>query len=65
MVLQISPKCVECEKLCGVKQKDLDRFSNKFKMLSKDEIAGALLVTKKDIMSILSHMVPCVGCRQR
>ena len=65
MVVQFSDKCVDCEKLCGVKQKDLDVFFNKFNSLSKDEIAVAMLVSGRDIMSLLSHMVPCVGCRKR
>ncbi|XP_005102714.1 gametogenetin-binding protein 2 [Aplysia californica] len=64
MVVQFSDKCVDCEKLCGVKQKDLEIFINKFNSLSKDEVAIALLVSGKDIMSLLSHMVPCVGCRK-
>jgi len=64
MVVQFSDKCVDCEKLCGVKQKDLEVFYNKFNSLSKDEIAVALLVPGRDILSLLSHMVPCVGCRK-
>lgn len=64
MVVQFSDKCVDCEKLLGVKQKDLEMFYNKFNSLSKDEIAVALLVPGRDILSLLSHMVPCVGCRK-
>ncbi|KAH9518665.1 Gametoproteintin-binding protein 2 [Bulinus truncatus] len=64
MVLQFSEKCVDCEKLYGVKQKDLEHFTNKFNTLTKDEVAVALLVSGKDIMSLLSHTVPCVGCRK-
>uniref|UniRef100_A0A0B7BFE8 Gametogenetin-binding protein 2 n=1 Tax=Arion vulgaris TaxID=1028688 RepID=A0A0B7BFE8_9EUPU len=64
MVVQFSDKCVDCEKLCGVKQKDLEHFTNKFNTLTKDEVTTALLVSGKDIVSMLSHMVPCVGCRK-
>ncbi|CAG5122541.1 unnamed protein product [Candidula unifasciata] len=64
MVVQFSDKCTDCEKLCGVKQKDLEHFTNKFNTLTKEEVAGALLVSCKDIINMLSHMVPCVGCRK-
>ncbi|KAK0060550.1 gametogenetin-binding protein 2 [Biomphalaria pfeifferi] len=64
MVIQFTDKCVDCEKLYGVKQRDLEHFTNKFNTLTKDEVAVALLVSGKDIMSLLSHMVPCVGCRK-
>lgn len=62
MIVQFSDRCGE--KLCGVKHKDLELFTNKFNSLSKDEIAVALLVSAKDIMNLLSHQVPCVGCRK-
>ncbi|KAK3775473.1 hypothetical protein RRG08_027229 [Elysia crispata] len=64
MVVQFSDKCVDCERLCGIRQRDLEQFTNKFNTLTKDEVAVALLVSGKDIMSLLSHMVPCVGCRK-
>lgn len=65
MVVKFSDKCTDCDKLCGVKQKDLEHFTNKFNTLTKEEVAGALLVSCKDIINMLSHMVPCVGCRKR
>ena len=65
MVVQFTEKCVDCEYVCGVKQKELEYFVQKFDILTKDELAVALMVTSKDIMNQLAHMVTCVGCRRR
>ena len=64
MVLQFSDSCIGCES-AGIKQKDLERFVHKFGLLSSDEVAGALMVTSKEIFNLLAQLVPCVGCRRR
>lgn len=65
MVVQFSDSCVECQNVRGIKQKELENFVQRFSSLTKDEIAVELMVTNKDIMNLLAHMVPCVGCRRR
>lgn len=65
MVVQFEEKCVDCDNVYGIKHKDLERFVKKFSILSNDELAVAMMVTTKDIMSLLAHTVPCVGCRRR
>ena len=64
MVIQFSDTCVCCDK-ASIKQKELDRFMQRFCALSNDEVAVALMVTSKEIFSLLFQMVPCVGCRRR
>ena len=64
MVIQFNDTCIGCEHV-GIKQKELERFVQKFSALTKDEIAVALMVTNKEIFNLLSQMVPCVGCRRR
>ena len=64
MVMEFGDTCVGCEQV-GIKQKELERFVSKFRALSSDEIAVALMVTNKDIFNLLTQMVPCVGCRRR
>ncbi|KAI0208700.1 Gametogenetin-binding protein 2 [Lamellibrachia satsuma] len=63
MVIQFSDTCVCCDKT-SIKQKELDRFMQRFCALSNDEVAVALMVTNKEIFSLLFQMVPCVGCRR-
>lgn len=67
MVIQFSDSCVDCENLAlrGVKQKELEHFVQRFSSLTKDEIAVELMVSSKNIMNLLTHLVPCVGCRRR
>ena len=48
-----------------MKQKELERFVQKFGALSSDEIAIAMMVTNREIFNMLAQMVPCVGCRRR
>lgn len=48
-----------------VKGTALDEFSRKYNVLTIDEVRDALQVSCKDLLSILSHTVPCVGCRRR
>lgn len=65
MVVQFSDNCVDCENVRGIKRKELEHFVQRFSILSKDEIAVEMMVTSQDIMNMLAHMVPCVGCRRR
>lgn len=65
MVVQFSDNCVDCENVRGIKRKDMEHFVQRFSMLSKDEIAVEMMVTSQDILNMLAHMVPCVGCRRR
>lgn len=64
MVVQFADKCIDCDHVNGIKCKDMERFVQRFSALSKDEIAVAMMVTSKDIMNLLTHLVPCVGCRR-
>lgn len=48
-----------------VKGKQLEEFMRKLEMLTKEEVKASFEVTHKDILSILSQTVPCVGCRRR
>lgn len=65
MVVQFSDNCVDCENVRGIKRKDMEHFVQRFSVLSKDEIAVEMMVTSQDILNMLAHMVPCVGCRRR
>jgi hypothetical protein len=65
MVVQFSDNCVDCENVRGIKRKELEHFVKRFSMLTKDEIAVEMMVTSPDIMNMLAHIVPCVGCRRR
>jgi len=65
MVVQFADKCIDCDQLNGIKCKDMETFVQKFGALTKDEVAVAMMVTSKDIMNLLTHLVPCVGCRGR
>ncbi|XP_057321516.1 gametogenetin-binding protein 2-like [Microplitis mediator] len=47
-----------------VKGKQLEEFMRKLEMLTKEEVKASFEVTHKDILSILSQTVPCVGCRR-
>ncbi|XP_025093068.1 gametogenetin-binding protein 2-like [Pomacea canaliculata] len=61
MVVQFGEKCRDCEG--HIKRKEMECFRTKCQLLTKDELAVALLVTRKDLLSQLSQMVTCVGCR--
>ena len=65
MVIQFTDSCIGCDQGHGVKQKELERFVQKFRALSSDEIAIAMMVTNREIFNLLAQMVPCVGCRRR
>ncbi|XP_033747356.1 gametogenetin-binding protein 2-like [Pecten maximus] len=64
MVIQFNDTCVDCESARGIKQKELELFVQRFSALSKDEIAVEMMVSSKNIMNLLTHLVPCVGCRR-
>lgn len=64
MVVQFEDKCIDCNHVCSTKCKDMECFVQKFDVLTKDEVAVAMMVTSKDIMNLLTHLVPCVGCRR-
>lgn len=48
-----------------VKGKELEEFTNKYKVLSPKEVRLAFQVNRKDLLNILSQTIPCVGCRRR
>lgn len=64
MVLQFSDSCIGCEST-NIKQKELERFVQKYRALTSDEISVALMATSKEIFNLLAQLVPCVGCRRR
>ncbi|OWF44311.1 gametogenetin-binding protein 2-like [Mizuhopecten yessoensis] len=64
MVIQFNDTCVDCESARGIKQKELELFVQRFSALTKDEIAVEMMVSSKNIMNLLTHLVPCVGCRR-
>lgn len=63
MVIQLNDTCMGCHG--NMKPKEMDVFVQRFHALTSDEVAVALMVTNKEVMSTLSQMVPCVGCRRR
>ena len=64
MVAQFSDDCVGCSQT-SLKQRELERFVTRFRSLNSDEVAVALMVTSKEVLDLLSQLVPCVGCRKR
>lgn len=64
-MIQFGDACIGCEQGQGVKQRELERFVQKFRALSSDEIAIAMMVTGKEIFNLLAQTIPCVGCRRR
>lgn len=48
-----------------IRGKHLTEFVKKLKILTKEEIKASFEVTCKDMLTILSETVPCVGCRKR
>ncbi|XP_029161178.1 gametogenetin-binding protein 2-like [Nylanderia fulva] len=47
-----------------VRGKQLDEFTRKLDMLTKEEIKASFEVTCKDMLGILGQTEPCVGCRR-
>lgn len=64
MVMDINGLGAICDSplVCG---KELDEFTRKLNMLTKEEIKASFEVTCKDMLAILGQAVPCVGCRRR
>lgn len=48
-----------------VRGKQLDEFTRKLDMLTKEEIKASFEITCKDMLIILSQTEPCIGCRRR
>ncbi len=63
-MVEFEDSCLGCGHL-GVKQKDLDKFVQRYYALSSDEVTVALMVTSKNVVNMLANLVPCVGCRRR
>lgn len=64
MVMDLNTMNLGCDNPV-VKGKALEEFSRKYNVLTIDEVREALQVNCKDLLSILSQTVPCVGCRRR
>ncbi|XP_017791678.1 PREDICTED: gametogenetin-binding protein 2-like [Habropoda laboriosa] len=63
MIMDIHDLGAICDSplVCG---KELDEFTRKLNMLTKEEIKASFEVTCKDMLAILGQAVPCVGCRR-
>ncbi|CAK9812187.1 Gametogenetin-binding protein 2-like [Anthophora quadrimaculata] len=63
MIMDIHDLGAICDSplVCG---KELDEFTRKLRMLTKEEIKASFEVTCKDMLAILGQAVPCVGCRR-
>lgn len=63
MIMDINGLEAICDSplVCG---KELDEFTRKLNMLTKEEIKASFEVTCKDMLAILGQVVPCVGCRR-
>lgn len=48
-----------------IRGKHLTEFTKKLEILTKEEIKASFEVSCKDMLTILSETVPCVGCRKR
>lgn len=48
-----------------VRGKQLEEFSRKLDILTKEEVKASFEVTCKDMLAVLGQAVPCVGCRRR
>ncbi|XP_012277942.1 gametogenetin-binding protein 2-like isoform X2 [Orussus abietinus] len=63
MVMDIGSLGAVCEGPL-VRGKQLDEFSKKLSLLTKEEVKASFEVTRKDTLTILDQAVPCVGCRR-
>lgn len=63
MVMDLNSMNLGCDNPV-VKGKALEEFTRKYNVLTIDEVREALQVNCKDLLSILSQTVPCVGCRR-
>lgn len=48
-----------------IKGAELQEFTKKLNLLSKEELKNAFEVSYKQMQTILDHSVPCIGCRRR
>lgn len=64
MIMDISGLGAICDNPL-IRGKQLVEFTRKLSMLTKEEIKVSFQVACKDILAILSQVVPCVGCRRR
>ncbi|XP_034239515.1 gametogenetin-binding protein 2-like [Thrips palmi] len=63
MVMDLNSMNLGCDNPT-VKGNALEEFSRKYNVLTINEVREALQVSCKDLLSILSQTVPCVGCRR-
>ncbi|XP_066918743.1 gametogenetin-binding protein 2-like [Clytia hemisphaerica] len=61
MVMEIPETVISAE--C-VTSENVAQFVKKYSCLTHGEMAAALMVRQKDLFSLLSVSVPCVGCRR-
>ncbi|PFX23903.1 gametogenetin-binding protein 2-like [Stylophora pistillata] len=61
MVMEIPETVISTRE---VNEYKLQSFHKRFQCLSADDLAVATTVRQKDVLSFLSHSVPCVGCRR-
>jgi len=75
MIMALDDSCIACGDTAGDqhkhghgrgKQKDVDKenFLRNYRSLSKDEVVACLMVTTGEVVSTLSGLVSCVGCRR-
>jgi len=62
MVMEIPETVISTRKL---NEDELQSFSKRFHCLNAGDLSAATTVRQKDVLSFLSHSVPCVGCRRR
>ncbi|XP_018327336.1 gametogenetin-binding protein 2-like isoform X2 [Agrilus planipennis] len=63
MVMDLRSMGLACDNH-QVKSKELEEFNRKMNILTKEELASALQVTRSDMLHVLNQVVPCVGCRR-
>lgn len=61
MVMEIPETVISTRKL---NEDELQSFSKRFHCLNAGDLSAATTVRQKDVLSFLSHSVPCVGCRR-
>lgn len=64
MIMDISDLGAICDSPL-IRGKQLDEFTRKLNMLTKEEVKASFEVACKDMLAILGEAVPCVGCRRR
>ncbi|EDO30524.1 predicted protein, partial [Nematostella vectensis] len=61
MVMEIPENIFSTRFVC---ENELRDFVKRYGCLDLEELAVALMVRQKEVFSLLSHSVPCVGCRR-